>query len=334
MECPRCGESCLRAAKEVLDSLDQLYMACPNCPPEPAMKKDLPFFELQGDIHRCNSCGRAPLDLVMWEALETLVDMGLRDASDTLQSVGSPLIEIGCPLAYPPRLDRNNLIIVGQNFGKRAAQRLVEIPEIKGVIESTGGVPGVIDSEAEPHSWTLLEGCDLRGDVVQSLFGDILIYKSQSQVHIEFSRQNAPKMKILEDLYFKRKVSGSVVADVLCGPGTLGLMCVLAGAKKVILNDIWLPAVENVMHNLEANKSLLKIVDIERLEIPSSNLGKEPILVGRAAGDCEIEVYHGNIKHLFTKVKATDICLIDPFPKTKIKPLTKACQCCKEMIIV
>jgi len=46
-------------------------------------------------------------------------------------------------------------------------------------------------------------------------------------------------------------LAGRVVVDGMCGPGTLGLMSVLMGASKVILNDAWRPAIENVLLNLE-----------------------------------------------------------------------------------
>ena len=97
----------------------------------------------------------------------------------------------------------------------------------------------------------------MRADVVQSLFGELVIYKSQSKIHIEFSRQSAPKMRILEQLYFEGKIRD--VVDGLCGPGTLGLMCALAGAKRVVLNDAWLPAVQNVQLNLKVNQKTSRI---------------------------------------------------------------------------
>jgi hypothetical protein len=180
--------------------------------------------------------------------------------------------------------------------------------------------------------WRLLAGCDMRADVVQSLFGELVIYKSQSKIHIEFPRQSAPKMRILEELYFKGKIVD--VVDGLCGPGTLGLMCALAGAKRVVMNDIWLPAVENVMLNLEANRDLLKIDKIERLEHPTSTVGSKPVLIGRAHGACEIEVYHGDIKSLFSKVDPARLCLIDHFPRANTQALEEACRCCQETIIV
>jgi hypothetical protein len=332
MECPCCGKGCAKPAKDVLAGVDRMYMACRECAPEPNLDKSRPLSALPREIDRCPSCGRASLDAVMLDALRTLGDCGLRDRRDNLRSVGSPLISVGYPLAYPPRLGPASLIIIGERLNKPAAEEILKrVPEVKGIILA-GGVPGVVDKSAGSKENVLLAGCDLRADVVQSIFGDLVIYKSQSKIHIEFPRQSAPKMKILEGLYFQGKVRD--VADGLCGPGTLGLMCVLAGAKRVVFNDIWLPAVENVMLNLEVNRGLLGIEEIERLETPSSVIGEEPVLIGRASGMCKIEVYHGDLARLFHRIGPAGLCLIDHFPGANTRRLEEACRGCGEVVIV
>lgn len=332
MECPCCGKDCALPAEDVMAAIDSMYLACSHCEPDPALDKNSHLRELPELVERCSSCGRAPLDAVMLDALRVLVEMGLRDKGDNLRSVGSPLITVGYPLAYPPRLGPKSLIIVGEGLNKDAAEAILDrIPEIKGVILG-GGVPGVVDSLVGPHEWRLLAGCDLRADVVQSLFGELVIYKSQSKIHIEFPRQTAPKMKILERLYFQGLLND--VVDGLCGPGTLGLMCVLAGAKHVVLNDIWLEAIENVMLNMEANRSLLGIEEIERHEQPRLAMGSEPVLVGRATGTCKIEVYHGDLTRLFSRANPASICLVDHFPGSDTKALEEACRDCTEVVIV
>lgn len=332
MECPCCGKDCVVPSIDALAAIDDMYMACSLCAPDPSLDKSAHLIELPEYVERCSSCGKAPLDAVMLDALHVLEEKGLRDRGDSLKSVGSPLIAVGYPLAYPPRLGPKSLIIVGSDYSEDAAEAILDrVPEIKGVILG-GGVPGVTGSTGGPHEWKLLAGCDLRGDVVQSLFGEIVIYKSQSKIHIEFPRHSAPKMKILERLYLRGLLTD--VVDGLCGPGTLGLMCVLAGAKHVVLNDIWLPAVENVMLNLEANKSLLGIEKIERLAHPTSAIGSEPVLVGQATGACEIEVYHGDLTRLFSMVNPASVCLIDHFPGSDTSALQRACCGCKEVILI
>jgi len=330
MECPCCKKKCVAPAEEILANIDSMYMACPSCVPEPNLDKGSPLKALPPKIARCRSCGKAPLDAVMLDVLRILRHVGLRDGKDTLRSVGSPLISVGYPLAYPPRLGPGSLIIVGEKLNKDAAEKILRgIPEIKGVILSKG-VAGVFDSRALPIENELLAGCDMRADVIRSIFGELVIYKSQSKVHIEFPRQSAPKMKIIE----KQHIAGKDIVDGLCGPGTLGLMCALAGAKRVVLNDIWLPAIKNTMLNLEVNKGLLGIDEIEYPEIPLNTLGDKPVLVCRASGACEVEVYHGDLVKLFSRAKPADLCLIDHFPGAKIKDLQAACKCCKEIIII
>jgi hypothetical protein len=332
MMCPVCGKGCIRPAKEVLAEIEQRYPACPACAPQPSLDKTAVAKLLPERLERCPSCGRATLDCVMLDILRLLQELGLRDENETLHSVGSPLIEVGYPLAYSPRLGPRSLIISGERYSKEAAEAMLEqIPEIKGVILNRG-VAGMVGSGKKPLKNVLLAGCDLRADISQSLFGETVIYKNQSRIHIEFSRQHAPKMRILEQLYLQGKLRD--VVDGLSGPGTLGLMCVLAGAKHVVLNDAWLACVQNVLLNLEANRSLLGIDEIEYPESSRNDVGVEPVLVGRAHGSCEIEVYHGDLCRLFSRAKPADVCLIDHFPGANTAKLERACRCCKEIVIV
>lgn len=332
MICPVCKSDCIRTAEEVLAGIDTRYLACPGCAPELHLSKTARLGSLPERIIRCKSCGRATLDAVMLDALRLLQRFGLRDEDEGLRSVGSPLIDVGCPLAYSPRLGPKSLIIIGERYSKRAAQAMIqEIPEIKGVILSRG-VPGVHDAEKMAQENVLLAGCDMRADVVSSLFGELVIYKNQSQIHIEFSRQNAPKMRILEQLYFQGKLRD--VVDGLSGPGTLGLMCVLAGAKRVVLNDAWQPAVQNVLLNLEVNKRLLGIDEILHPEESNCAVGTDPVLVASARGASQIEVYHGDLARLFSRAKPAEICFIDHFPGADTSKLEKACRSCNEVVLI
>jgi len=315
-----------------LGDVETRYLSCSRCPPEPNLSKSISGRLLPPKVERCPSCGRAALDAVMLDALRLLQSFGLRDKDDGLRSVGSPLIDVGYPLAYSPRLSRGSLILVGERYSAEAAEAMVrDIPEIKGVIQSCG-VPGVIDPKRKPLKNLLLAGCDLRADVVSSLMGELVIYKRQSLIHIEFSRNNAPKMGILEELYFQGRLRD--VADGLCGPGTLGLMCVLAGAQRVVFNDAWLPAVEDLLVNLEVNRGLLGIEEIELIEPPQGMVGSDPVLLARARGACQIEVYHGDLCRLFSRARPAGLCLIDHFPGNDTRALQQACRCCKETVIV
>ncbi|MCJ7443295.1 MAG: methyltransferase [Methanotrichaceae archaeon] len=332
MNCPRCGKDCYKPADEIIPKLDSYYMACRHCAPDPDLAKDKPFGDLPIQIERCKECRTAPLDAVMLDILQVLVEHGLRNKDDDLRSVGSPLIAVGYPLAYAPRLGQRALIILGKRFTEAAAEDILKrVPEVKGVILDRC-VPGVVDPHKGAMENVLLAGCDLRCDILQSLFGDLIIYKTQSKIHIEFPRQSAPKIRLLEKLYMEGELKQ--VVDGLCGPGTLGLMCALAGAERVVLNDIWQPAIENVILNLEANKDQLKIDKIEYIESTTPGIASEPVLVARASGACEIEVYQGDLGLLFSRAKPGNLCLIDHFPKAETLELENACSCCDRIVKV
>jgi len=332
MICPVCKSDCIRPADEVISGIETRYIACPSCEPELHLSKTARSPSLPKKIARCKSCGRATLDAVMLDALHLLQGFGLRDEDDGLRSVGSPLIDVGYPLAYSPRLGPKSLILIGEGYNKRAAEAMIrEIPEIKGVILGRG-VPGIHDAALRAQENVLLAGCDMRADVVSSLFGELVIYRNQSLIHIEFSRQKAPKMEILEQLYFQGKLRD--VVDGLSGPGTLGLMCVLAGAKRVVFNDAWRPAVQNLVLNLEVNRTILGIKEIVYHEKITRSVGTDPVLVLSAKGSSEIEVYHGDLARLFSRAKPADVCLIDHFPGADTSELQKACSSCNEVVLI
>ena len=325
LSCPTCGDfGCIVPAEDILDNLYSLYMACNSCPPDPKIQKDAPFWiiEQEGyDNTPCSSCGARHLDIVMTEALAVIIKHGCRNKDSRLFDVGTPLIAIGCPLAFAPRLKTDDLILIADNIDLSVAEKLVDIPEIKGVIKRVGSPTesvGILDTNSEPHTYELLAGCDVRCDVVASSFGELCIYKSQSKIHIEFGRESPAKMQVLEGLYMQGRLTGKTVVDGFCGPGTLGLMCVLAGAKHVILNDAWLAAIENTLINIEANKGTLG-VEVEKI-VDTSNLpdiGDEPVHVAQAKGDgIVIDVFHGDFRKLLNmeEVDDFDICLIDTYP--------------------
>jgi len=326
--CPTCGGTdCIRPAEDVLDSIYQMYMACPGCPPEPGWDKQVPLAALlhgetvDENTLLCNSCTRRPLDVVMAHVLAVMLEHGDREKGAGLAQVGTPLISSGFPIMYPPRLGRGALVLIADNVRQNTAEDIVDrVPEVKGVVLRVGDQAksvGILDPDSRPHEYTLLAGCDVRCDVALGALGELVIYKNQSRIHIEFPRESGHKMNVLGKLDLEGRLAGRVVVDGMCGPGTLGLMSVLMGANKVILNDAWRPAIENVMLNLEVNKGLLD-VEVERL-VPVGDMpliGDEPVLVARASrgSDTTVEVYFGDIRRLADVVEDCDVCLIDTFP--------------------
>jgi hypothetical protein len=113
-------------------------------------------------------------------------------------------------------------------------------------------------------------------------------------------------------------------------------MCVLAGARRVVLNDAWQPAIENVLLNLNVNKGLLGIDEILYPEESNRAVGTDSVLVALASvrGASQIEVYHGDLARLFSRAKPAEICLIDHFPGADTSKLEKACRSCNEVVLI
>jgi len=233
----------------------------------------------------------------------------------SLLEVGTPLLSPSVPTYTPPHIGYHNLLLLtNRRLIAAASERILrEVPEVAGVIfGDTKRVIGLTYSQAQPYTCRVLAGCDIRADLAASAYGQILIYKSQSKIHIE--HDNAIKMAKLGAL----PLSGRVVLDALAGPGTLGLMSVLMGAQRVILNDAWLPAVENAYLNLRVNKRILGIRKIKRASMTKSKSDKAPELFCTATTDSGvIELYHGDVQEFNIQDSPVDIVLVDPFPGTE-----------------
>jgi hypothetical protein len=232
----------------------------------------------------------------------------------TLRQVGTPLLSPGVPLYARPQIGYKNLLLLTkQPIIAAASNRILkDVPEVKGVIYGdTRGPFGLAYKEAMPRTCRTLAGCDMRADLVTSTYGQLLIYKSQSKIHIEHDHTiKVAKLGMLP-------ISGRIIFDALAGPGTLGLFCVLMGAKKVILNDAWLPAVENAYLNLQVNRDILGIHSLRRAP-RASRAGSFPYLFAKAKTHrAIIELYHGLFEDFNIGESGTQVMLLDPFPGTE-----------------
>jgi len=311
-------------------------MACGYCPPGPVFDKSTTFKEkISEDSGRCQECGKRHIDYVIGNVLTILKEKGFYPEDAPLRDVGTPLITVGFQIPYPPRLSDDSLILIMDSVTEELAGDIVRtVPEIKGVIKRTGLQSqsiGILDTGSTPHTYELLAGCDMRCDVVASSFGELCIYKNQSRIHIEF---NNTKIAKIEELYFKGELDNSVVIDGFCGPGTLGLLAALGGAKKVILNDAWLPAVQNSILNIKANSGILGVNMEPETPDYDTLIGDEPDLLARTRGIPEILVYHGDIKKLDSVVDGCDICLIDTFPSVNPAGFIQHCREIAKKVIV
>ncbi len=340
--CPRCGsENCVIPAEKVFESISFMYAACPSCISDPTIDKQTPFRKLATVIDdstmRCQNCGKRHLDIIIAHVLGILIREGLRSKEATLFDVGTPMIAIGYPIPFPPRLGRNMLILIMDVINKRTAEMIVnEVSEVKGVIQRIGRAEqpvGILTADSAPHTYNLLAGCDLRADIVSSVFGELCIYKTQSDTHIEFSRAGSEKIKVLESLYYHRKLEGTVV-DACCGAGTLGLVSVLAGAREVILNDAFLPSVINTILTIRANASVLDL-ELEMHTDPSERrfIADAPMLVATAHGSSDVSIYHSDLVDLATVIDRCDLCLIDAFPGVSTDRFVKAWKDTAAMVV-
>ncbi len=336
MKCPTCGGDCILPAEKVLDELMGMYMACPSCPPDPKLDKTSQLLEkMDSNSGKCDRCGKRHLDFVIGHVLTILKEDGIFPEDASLKEVGKQLIAFGFQIPYPPRLGSKSLVLIMDSVTEEAAANIVmQVPEVKGVIKRKGLQSqsiGILDTESTPHTYELLAGCDMRCDVVTSSFGELCIYKNQSKIHIEF---NNTKIEKLEQLYLNGEFDNACVMDGFCGPGTLGLLGVLAGARTVILNDAWLPALRNAILNIKANSEILGVkIEFEK-EDYDKLIGYEPVLLAKAKGAAQIMVYHGDVRKLEAVVKGCDLCLIDTFPSVNPAEFISLCGDIAKRVVV
>jgi hypothetical protein len=313
LRCPSCGSSsCVNSAESVIKAAPSLYARCESCTNLVLEKSgQINLSDNRLDDLRCKNCGRRPLDAVMAHILSLSGGQESRPAL-TLRQVGTPLLSPGVPTYAPPHIgDQNLLLLTKQRIVADASDLILKlVPEVKGVIYGDmKNVIGLEDRDAAPYTCRVLAGCDMRADLVTSAYGQILVHKSQSKIHVEHN--NMAKMAKLGTL----PIAGRVVLDALAGPGTLGLMSVLMGAQKVVLNDAWLPAVENAYLNLQANREILGIRMLRRTSIKNRAPSRTPNLYSIATTDhTRIEIYHGEFEDFNIEDLGVDLILLDSFP--------------------
>ena len=328
----RCGDNCIKSKSEVLKNLKDYYAPCDSCI-EFKLKKFSPLRQqininaLNADFGKCSTCGKRHLDVVMAHILKIMIEEGIKDRDSLLRNVCSPLITPAFPLDSAPYLPENSLVILANDINTECAQRIVnEIPEVKGVLKGNlSDTVGVKDSETNPTTYELMGGCDLRCDIVNTPWGPLSMYKYQGQIHIELPKPLSPKIKLLKKVL--SKYNDLSVLDCTCGPGTLGIASLLSGARFVVFNDLWFPACQTTMMNLEMNGfSISNQRDV-------SNQKENKGLI--ATGD-KFEVYCLDIKELDQGLdEKFDVCLVDVFPGVETRDFTESVQnICKEIIII
>ena len=300
----RCGDTCIKPISEVLKDIELFYNPCNDCKTEKIKKfspiaEQINLDEIDNNYGSCK-CGKRQLDIVMSHVLKIMIDEGIKDKKANLRNACVPLVTPGYPINSVPYLSEDSLVILSNEVDKRCAEKIVkEVGEVKGVLKGDiRKTVGIKDSDSNPHVYELLAGCDLRCDIIQTPYGTLGIYKYQHEIHIEFPRVESPKIEILKEAL--RDYDMPAVLDCTCGPGALGIACLKAGSRKVVFNDIWNPAIETTLINLESNGFPVKLS------------GSEEELI--ASGD-KFEVYSMDIRELVNCLdEKFDICIIDTFP--------------------
>jgi len=299
-----CGNTCIRPVSEALKDIELFYKPCNYCKEEKIKKfsplaEQINLDEIDNHFGNCK-CGKRQLDIVMSHVLKIMIDEGIKDKKANLRNACVPLVTPGYPANYTPYLSKDSLVILSNEVNKKCAEKIVkEVKEVKGVLKGDARkTVGIKDSDSSPHVYEILAGCDLRCDIIQTPYGTLGIYKYQHEIHIEFPKIESPKIETLEKNL--KDCDSPTVLDCTCGPGTLGVACLKAGARKVIFNDIWNPAIKATLINLEANGFPVKLSDSEEELI--------------AYGD-KFEVYSMDIRELANCLdEKFDICIIDAFP--------------------
>jgi hypothetical protein len=320
-----CGFGCMEESSVTLKNIEHLFDPCNECR-DPKLKKFKPLIDqidlekLDSNYGRCK-CGKRHLDLVIAHSLKIMIEEGIRDKKANLRKTGTPLITPAYPTKSAPYLPERSMVLLAEGLTKKCADRIFkDIPEIKGVLEGDiKQTVGLKDSDTSPNVYKLLAGCDMRCDIVPTFSGTLCIYRNQAKIHVEFSKPISPKVEALKTFIEKHK--NPTVLDCTCGPGTLGITSLKAGAKRVVFNDLWYPAARMTSLNLEINGFRTDFFD------------KEKGLIGSGKN---FEVYCEDIMDLKEILNEKfDICIIDTFPGVDTNKFVDSIRdLCREIVVI
>ncbi|MCC7554605.1 MAG: hypothetical protein KO254_00575 [Methanoculleus marisnigri] len=331
MHCPVCGHDCVTDARTLFAELPGRFAPCPDCMGLVYDKRSPP-----PDIDTaepCPSCGKRFIDEVFAHIYRMMAAEGDLAGTEPLAAAGTPLVHPGYAMRSAPYLPPDSLVLLTRSAGERAAARLVaEVPEVRGVVRTGAGAPGISDTDAEPAGHTLLAGCDVRADVFPTRAGPIIVYKQQSVLHVEFPRGRDEKILSIEREIGRHRPRTFV--DTCSGAGTLGLAAARAGVPHVIANDAWYAAAFWTACNFGVNREVLGIGEVAMHrsydDLRRRPVARDPVLVATAAGAQEIEVYQGDLRLLPAvlppRIDLTALDLFDKADGRKVEEITRAWQ--------
>ena len=292
-----CGKNCYTTFENLDEKIENLK-ECENCKDIQIKKfsplKDLvDFSELNGGYMKC-SCGKRPIDIVMSHILKIMIEEEIVPEKATLRRNSPvPLSEFYYSSLNPQFISENSLILLHPDFTKEIASKLIEeVPEVKGVLKgSPGDTVGQLNKNSKIKHFELLEGCDIQTNVMRTLIGEkIIINKAQSKHHIEVAPTTESKLVKLHNYLKNNGIEKGIAVDAMCGSGAIGTYLLKYGFDKVIFNDIYPEAIENLKETLEVNG----ITD-------------------------RYEIHNEAFEDL--KIEHVDLCVIDAFPKDDVSQI-------------
>lgn len=296
MQCPVCGAACIQDAASVLAAIPDVFAPCERCAAAPLDKRR----PLPADYEPTSPCrcGRRFIDDVFAACYRIFTDEGIIAGTEALGTIATPVVNPGFAMNAPPFLPARSLVLLSPHPDQTTADRIVrEVPEVQGVVRTGAAVPG-IGPDGTLASHDLLAGCDVQANIFPTSFGDLVVYKELSRLHLEFPRPVNPKIRAVERAI--RRENPMVFVDACCGAGTLGLAAALTGTPEVIFNDAYGPAAFWTAVNLIANREALLFDEVVLhtgcADLPA--VGSEPVLVAEASGDQHIAVYQGDFDRL------------------------------------
>ena len=312
MKC-NCKTNCIKTKQNILENIDKLYKACPQCHTKTLkkaipLKRQIKLEKIDKNYKKCTQCGKRHIDIVMAHTLKILIENKQMPETSSIRKTGTPLITPATYLEHLPYLSKETLVLITTNCDKTTAKKIkTEVPEIKAIIKGdTQTTAGKLDENTKTNNYDLLTGCDIRCDIQNTDKGPIILYKQQSKQHIEYPKQESPKIEQLRKTL--EKYENPTVLDAMSGPGTLGIYALQKNATHVTFNDINPESTESLKTNLEMN------------QIPKE----------------KYQIYNENILELTKKLeKQYNLGIIDTFPGIDTKKYTEALEkICDEVIII
>ena len=305
-----CEKNCYTTFENLDEKIENLY-ECENCK-DIQIKKFSPlkdmidFNELTRDYKRC-VCGKRPLDIVMSHILKIMIEEGIVGAEATLRKNSPiPLSDFYYSNFNPQFINENSLILLHPDFTKEIAAKLInEVPEVKGVLKgSPQETVGQLNKNSGINHFELLEGCDIQTNVIRTLINEkIIINKQQSKHHIEVATTTESKLIKLHNYIENNKIKKALAVDAMCGSGAIGTYLLKYGFEKVIFNDIYSEAIENLKETLKVN-----------------GIKKDYEIHNEAFEDLEIA--------------PVDLCVIDAFPNDDTTEIIKKAEKIADNILI